>query len=145
MMRRACAQFLLLAFLWLQTGAAVATDPALVLVANANSPIKVLTKSQARKLYLGELIRVDGRVIVPLRNNSDQLLQEVFMQRVMYMATETYERQILNRVFRAGGQRPSVYSDFTELTDALKNDSMAVSYMWSKAALATSGLKVVGQ
>jgi len=120
-------------------------DKYLVLVVNEKSPIKTLTAAQARKLFLGEPLRIDGKTIIPLRNSSDPLLQEIFMQRVMYMATETYERQILNRVFRAGGQRPPIYSDFSELLQALQNDPLTVSYMWSRSALPSPGIRVIGR
>lgn len=124
---------------------AAPTTQVLVLVASAKSPLKTLTLVQARKLFLGEPLRIDGKAVVPLRNNSDPLLQEVFMQRVMFMATETYERQILNRVFRFGGQRPTVYSEQSELVEALEGDTFSVSYMWNKTAAITPSIKVIGQ
>jgi len=144
---RACTYFLLLIFGCIQTvhAAQAQAKPYLVLVANEKSPLQKLTTAQARKLFLGEPLRIAGKTIVPLRNTSDPLLQEVFMQRVMYMATETYERQILNRVFRTGGQRPPIYSDFQELLHTLQGDPLAVSYMWNKSVLPTPGLKVVGR
>lgn len=119
-------------------------DPKLVLVAHAQSPISRLSSVEARKLYLGVPHQVNGRMITPLRNTSDARLQEAFMQRVMYMATETYERQILNRVFRLGGERPRIYTELRELMDALNGNPFAVSYIWRDTALATPGLKIVG-
>ena len=67
------------------------------------------------------------------------------MQRVMFMATETYERQILYRVFRSGGQRPAVYSETGELVGALVSNPLTVSYMWKETALATEGIKIIGE
>ncbi len=133
---------LILSFHAAQTSAA---DQNLVLVANAQSPITVLTAVEARKLYLGASLQINGKTITPLRNISDPLLQEVFMQRVMYMAKETYERQILNRVFRTGGQRPPIHADVKTLIEALKSDSLTISYMWRETALATPGIKIVGE
>lgn len=139
--------FSLIAWLLLCGGAtrSVAQQNNLVLVANTQSPIAELTAAQARKLYLGVPLQINGRTINPLRNISDPLLREVFMQRVMYMATETYERQILNRVFRNGGQRPATHSDLRKLVEALKRDTLAISYMWNEVALTTPGIKIIGQ
>ncbi len=117
----------------------------LVLVTSAQSPIAQLTTVETRKLYLGVPFQVNGRAITALRNTSDARLQEVFMQHVMYMATETYERQILNRVFRAGGQRPPVYSEPHELMQALYSNPLAISYLWNETALATPGIKILGE
>ena len=134
--------FLLLCF---YPAPASAVDQQLVLVTNAQSPITALTPVAARRLYLGVPFQANGLAIIPLRNTSDARLQEVFMQRVMYMATETYERQVLNRVFRTGGQRPPIYSELRELVEALKGNPLAISYMWHETALATPGLKIVGE
>ena len=125
--------------------AASSAELQLVLVTNAQSPITTLTPVEARRLYLGVPVQVNGRTITPLRNTSEARLQEVFMQRVMYMATETYERQILNRVFRTGGQRPPMYSELRELVEALKNNPLAISYMWHETALATPAVKIVSE
>ncbi len=124
---------------------ALGAEQKLVLVTSAQSPIPKLTTVETRRLYLGVPFQVNGRVITPLRNSSDPRLQEVFMQHVMYMATESYERQILNRVFRTGGQRPPVYSEFNALMQALYSNPLAISYLWNETALATPGIKIVGE
>jgi hypothetical protein len=104
-----------------------------------------LTLDEARKLYLGKPIQSQDKNIIPLRNISDPVLQEVFMQRVMYMATAAYERQILNRVFRGGGQRPPVYANVRELVEELNSNPLTVTYMWNETALATQGIKIIGE
>lgn len=120
-------------------------EPHLVLVANAQSAISRLAADDARKLYLGAPYLADGQEIKPLRNNADPFLQEVFMQKVMFMATPIYERQILSRVVRTGKGRPPVYTDTHELIDALKADRMAITYMTREAASAMPELKIVGE
>jgi hypothetical protein len=121
-----------------------ATEQNLVLVASAQSPITSLSLAEARKIYLGVPIRVGDKMIQPLRNASDPLLVEVFMQRVMYMASETYERQILNRLFRLGGERPRHFDEARDLTAALYSNPWAITYMWRDVALSTPGIKIVG-
>jgi hypothetical protein len=86
---------------------------------------------------------VDGKLVHPLRNNSDATMQEMFMQKVMFMSTQAYERQILSRVFRTGGSRPPEYADMPELLKALENDRNAVTYVPRDTALSTAGVRIV--
>lgn len=135
---------LLLLSLTLYAACSFAEERNLVIVTGAHSPIKTLNLSEVRRLYLGVSFPLDGQDIITLRNNSDPLLEEVFMQRVMFMSTEAYERQILNRVFRAGGQRPQVYTKIGNLIEALDSNPWAVSYMWKDAALENKGIRIIG-
>lgn len=120
-----------------------AAEPHLVLVANAQSPISQLTPTEARKLYLGMAMVADGKLIHPLRNSTDATVQEMFMQKVMFMSTQAYERQILSRVFRAGGARPPVFTEVRDLLKALESDRNAVTYLPRDTALATTGIRIV--
>lgn len=121
------------------------TEPALVLVANAQSTITRLAPETVRKLYLGVPLMVDNQRIHPLRNGTNTMLHEKFMQKVMFMSTPAYERQILSRVFRLGGQRPPVYTDWAELVRALESDPTAVTYAQRELAVARRSLKIVGE
>ncbi len=141
-----CLRRILLLLCCLACGQAQATpDQNLVLVAGAGSPIATLPMQEARKIYLGVPVRLGDKTIQPFRNASDPLLVEVFMQRVMFMASDTYERQILNRVFRLGGERPPNFADARALSNALQSNPWAISYMWRETARATPGLKIVGE
>ena len=122
-----------------------AAEPALVLVASAHSAIQRLSPDETRKLYLGIPMIVDGKRVRPLRNNTDPLVQEMFMQKVMFMSTPAYERQILSRVFRMGGTRPAAYGDMNELLKAIEADPAAVTYLTRERAAARPGLKIVGE
>jgi hypothetical protein len=119
-------------------------EQSLVLVVNAHSSIQRLSPGEARRLYLGIPLIVDSQRVHPLRNNTDPMVQEMFMQRVMFMSTPAYERQILSRVFRMGGRRPLAYTELLELLKALERDPGAVTYL--PRDLATRpGLKIVGE
>lgn len=119
-------------------------QPLLVLVASAHSSIRQLSPDETRKLYLGIPMLVDSQRIRPLRNNTNLKVQEMFMQKVMFMSTPAYERQILSRVFRMGGTRPLAYAELGELLKALERDPAAVTYMPRELATARPGLKIVG-
>jgi len=145
-MRRLLRPLLLLAGLLLAFGLHAQTlEPSLVLVANAHSVIQNLSTDEARKLYLGVPMIVDSQRVHPLRNNTDPVVQEMFMQKVMFMSTPAYERQLLSRVFRMGGTRPLVYDQLRELLKALERDPAAVTYLPRDLVNARSGLKIVGE
>ena len=120
-------------------------EPSLVLVASAHSAIQRLSPDETRKLYLGVPMIVDSQRVRPLRNNTDPMVQEMFMQKVMFMSTPAYERQILSRVFRMGGTQPLVYAELRELLQALERDPAAVTYLPREQVTPRSGLKVVGE
>lgn len=136
---------LLLALTAVPTLYASAGDRRVVLVAGAQSVVPNLSPDEVRKLYLGMPMLVAGYPLHPLRNNADETVQEMFMQKVMFMSTPAYERQILSRVFRVGGNRPPVYTEMKELVEALESDRTALSYMPKDLAMATPGLKIVGE
>lgn len=119
-------------------------EPSLVLVASAQSAIQRLSPDETRKLYLGVPMMVDNHRIHPLRNNADPKVQEMFMQKVMFMSTPAYERQILSRVFRMGGTRPLAYSSMPDLLKALEQNPVAVTYLPRELAT-RPGLKIVGE
>lgn len=120
-------------------------EQSLVLVANAHSVIQQLSPGEARKLYLGMPMIVGRQRIHPLRNNTDPMVQEMFMQRVMFMSTPAYERQLLSRVFRMGGTRPLAFTEPRELLNALESDPGAVTYLPRDLAATMPGLKIVGE
>lgn len=119
-------------------------EQSLVLVASAHSVVQRLSPAETRKLYLGIPMIVDNQRVHPLRNNTDPMVQEMFMQKVMFMSTPAYERQILSRVFRMGGTRPQAYAEMRDLLKALETDPAAVTYLPRDAADARPGLKIVG-
>lgn len=125
-------------------GAAIA-DPELVLVASSRSPVVNLTVPDARKLFLGSPVLINGQLLRPVRNIADALVSEMFMQKVMFMSTEDYERQIRSRVSRTGGGRPPAYDDMGELIVALQRDPLAVTYMPLSQARARPGLRILGE
>ena len=120
-----------------------APERVLVLVASSSSAIAALPQPEIRRLYLGAPVIRNGEALEPLRNLSDQSLQEVFLQRVVFMSERAYEHQILSKVFRVGGKRPATYYANEDLVEALSSSPNAVSYMWLDAAQTDWRVKVV--
>jgi len=116
----------------------------LLLVCGTESTIPQLSREEVRKLFLGVPIVKDGIRLKPLRNASDELITEVFLQKTVFMSKRSYERQLLSRVFRLGGSRPPVYTDITELTAELRRSPESVTYMWSDQVTQANAVKSIG-
>jgi hypothetical protein len=120
-----------------------AEEQRIAIVASAGSSIKVISAKEVRRAYLGASIVLDGVEIKPLLNQTDKLAAEVFLQKVLFMSAEAYERQLLARAFR-GGSRPKAYESLTALLVALQNDNAAISFMLYETALNTPGIRIIG-
>jgi hypothetical protein len=105
---------------------------AVVLVVRADSPVRELDSVTLRKLFLGLPVLVNGSPLHPLRNRSDPLLDEIFLQQIVAMSQSSYDRHILIGVNRQGWLRPSEFSHEADVVAALKVDPDAVSFMWER-------------
>lgn len=124
---------------------ALAAERSLVLVRSEQATGSPLTGREARRLFLGEVLIQNGQRVQALRNLTDPFLYEVFLQKIVFMSARNYERQLLSRVFRLGGQRPPVHEDPNQLIAALKNNPAAVTFMWEDEAKAIPGIRVSTQ
>ncbi len=115
----------------------------LVLVTAADSPIDPLSAGQIRSVFLGLPIENRGVQLRPLQNVSDPLLYEVFLQKTVFMSARSYERQLILRVFRSGGQRPLRFEDERGLVATLRHNPGAITYMWEHSARQTAGIRIL--
>ena len=115
----------------------------LVLVTASNSPVNKLPPGQFRKLFLDVPVKSNGQLLVPLINMSDDLLYEIFLQKVVYMSKRHYERMLISKTFRTGRPRPARFDNNEELVKALKTIPGAVSIMWEKTARKNREIKIV--
>lgn len=137
---------LLLVTLLLVPGAVGAAEvDTLVLVASLDANIPTLTPKETRKLYLGVPVVKHGQRLRPLRNLADPFLEEVFLQKVIFLSMRAYENQLLSRVFRMGGQRPESYENRDRLVGALHESLNSVTYMWAGDVERDTSLKKVGE
>lgn len=115
----------------------------LVLVTAAGSQLAPLSNAQLQRLFLGLPVSAQGRAVHALRNRSERLLYEVFLQKVIYMSARTYERQLASRVLLGGGHRPAEFTDQASLIQALSQRPLSVTYMWEQTAAAQPQLEIV--
>ena len=130
---------------WFSIDAVAQSTPSrLLLVCGIESEIPPLSHIEVRKLFLGLPVEKNGQQLKPLRNSSDPLLTEVFLQKIIFMSKRKYEGQLVARVFRMGGVRPQVYKKLDELVDVLQQSPVSVTYMWSDQLEQTTNLKLIG-
>jgi hypothetical protein len=125
--------------------ARAADDGRLVLVASVNSPIATLSPGDVRRLYLGIPITYAGREIAALINAETPTVKEMFLQHVLFMSAQAYERQLSARLYRAGGNRIPEFTDLRPLLDSLASDPLAVTYMQSETAARHPRIKILGE
>ena len=114
-----------------------------VLVARADSPVRDLSSVEVRKLFLGVPVLVDGKLLHPLRNRSDVRLDDIFLQQIVAMTQEAYDRQILVGLNRQGWVRPAEAASVGRVIETLYADPQAVSYMWRRDVEHNPRLKVL--
>ena len=110
--------------------AAVAEGDAVVLVTAEEDPDFSLVSLRIRKLFLGFTVMHDGRPLRPVRNRSDALLDKIFLQHIMAMSAETYERRLLALTLRQGRPRPQEVHSRDALIAALLGIPHSVSFAW---------------
>ena len=114
-----------------------------VLVVGADSPVSEMDSVTVRKLFLGLPVLVNGRLLHPLRNRSDPLLDEIFFQQIVAMSQPSYDRQILIGVNRQGWLRPTEFYSEASVEAALTADPNAVSFMWQRDIGHNPGIRVI--
>jgi len=114
-----------------------------VLVVRADSPVRELDSVSVRKLFLGRPVLVNGSPLHPLRNRSDALLDEIFLQQIVGLSQSSYDRQMLIGVNRQLALRPPEYSSVAGLVSALTADPNAVSFMWLRDVGHNPNIRVI--
>ncbi len=103
----------------------------LLLVVGARSPVAALNSVELHKLFLGLTLTVDDHRLRGLRNDSDELMRQVFFQSIVSMSEGVYDRRLLALTLQQGRSPPPIYRDTKSLFDALDADPDAVSFAWA--------------
>jgi len=106
----------------------------LVLVAGQNSDIPVLTPEEVRSTFMGAPQVKKNVRLKPVLNETDPLLREVFLQKVMFVSWKHYQQRLVEQAFRAGWPMPQIVTDRTALAKALQEQPGALTYMWESNA-----------
>jgi len=114
-----------------------------VLVVSSDSPVTSISSLELRKLYLGLPVTLGGALLRPLRNDSDDQLQEIFYQSAMAMSRGAYERQLLSLTLRFGRLNPEILHSTQQVKEVLRQDASAVSYMWHSEVSEEDEIRIV--
>jgi hypothetical protein len=125
-MRRA---LLLLALLF-SAPVGYAGPDSVVLVVRTDSMVVDLDSVTVHKLFLGVPVLINGRPLHPIRNRSDERLDQIFLQEIAAMSQSAYDRQTLIGVNRQGWLRPDEEESTTRVIEKLREDPSAVSFVW---------------
>ena len=117
----------------------------LVLVTNSSTGITALSASEIHKLFLGLPIEKNGHSLEAAINHSDPFLYEIFLQKIVYMSSISYERHLLSNVIQLGGRRPQVYNNTQSLIIALRQKPGTVSVLWDSDLKNASDLIAIGE
>ncbi len=134
---------LLLLSLTAALSTARAEDCPLLVVADLSAPIDALSRKTIRRLYLGAPYQTGIGPLKPARNASNSVLQEVFLQKIMFMSKNAYRRVLASRLVRLSEAGPPEYRDSDELIQALYDNPRLVSYIWQSQLPADGYLKVL--
>ena len=117
---------------------------ALVLVGDQRLHIAAISPVELRRLFLGFTITNHQQKIMPLVNMADSLLYEVFLQKVVFMSANAYEKQLSTRLARIEEKiMPTRVYDTKNLIKLLTEGNHAVTYMWHENAKHYSNLKII--
>jgi len=119
------------------------SHPTLVLVSSTHSSIEKLKPSLVRKIFLNFHTSFNNQHLTPLINNSNELLYEIFLQKVVYMSERNYDRYLIAKTFRTGMPRPEKFSNTKNLIAALQAASGSVSVMWKKNADDEKSIRII--
>jgi hypothetical protein len=141
---RLAAVYLLVALL-LPAGAAPSAPPGerLVLIVSSDSKVEQLDSLEVRKLFLGMTVEHNGSRLRALLNEADPMVKEVFLQNVVAMTDTAYDRQILHLALQRGALLPTVYTNTSQLLNAVAADPTAVSFAWYRDVALNKKIKVL--
>jgi len=141
-------RLLLSGLFWLSlsllTPAAATAEPRdLVLVGAASANHSSLSRLEVRKIFLGYPVTRNGKPIYAVRNKSDLISYQIFLQKFIHLSAKNYERRLLSKTFRTGTPKVSAASSLLDLKTALANDPANISIMWRDEAAASNNLRII--
>jgi len=114
-----------------------------VLVVAESSSVQKISVLEIRRIYLGLPPSSPSLIKKPVINLSDRIVYKVFLKNIMHMTQKGYQRKIVKRMFRQGGEKIKHIQDINKLVEYLKNNPNDISFMDEKTAKKTKGIRIV--
>lgn len=96
-----------------------------------------------RKAYLGVTVRADGSRLTPILMRGDEKLEGIFYQSVVAMSKKSYERRRLSLALKYGTPRLDEVDELSAVSEALRREECAITYMWEHDAETLPGVKTI--
>ena len=96
-----------------------------------------------RKAYLGVTVKADGRRLRPILMRGDEKLEDIFYQSVVAMSKKSYERRRLSLALKYGTPRLDEFEELSAVSEALRREECAITYMWGHDAEGLTGVKTI--
>ena len=119
--------------------AAVAPSSLLV-VAHADTP--ALTEDALQKIYLGKVVEVDGRQVIPVNLSKGNVLRKDFMERILAQDDEKFIAYWTVRRFIGLGSPPREFVSVEQQIEFIRSTPGAVGYIDANAEV-RPGLKTI--
>jgi hypothetical protein len=135
------ATILLLALPLVVTGA-INPSPgySVVVVANVDTP--PLNEATLQRVYLGKVVEIDGRPIIPVNLPKGNVLRRTFMEQVLTNDDEKYIAYWTVRRYIGQGTPPREFATVEQQLEFVRTTPGAVGYADESAAV-KQGLKVL--
>lgn len=115
----------------------------LVIITHAHSRIEVLNYPLLRKIYLGSASAVGTRPVYPLINQSNSVIYEMFLQKVLFMSQNTYEHHLHHAKFPKGTVVPIAFRSEDKLLAYLSAHPGSITCLTEQAAAKMPSVRVV--
>ena len=99
----------------------------LMVVAHADTP--ALSEEMLQKIYLGKVVEVDGRRIIPVNLAKGNALRKKFMERILAQDDEKFIAYWTVRRYIGKGSPPREFSSVELQLEFLRNTPGAVGYL----------------
>lgn len=114
-----------------------------VLISAAGVPVAEFTNKELRLLYLGYSVTKNAQKFKPLINASDKVTYSGFLQKIIFMSENNYDRKLLTRIFRHGGERPRKFNKQNDLIENIKMNPNTVTFVRTDVATKLKGIQMV--
>ncbi len=133
---------LLIGAAWLLAGVAASADSVL-LVTGDRCPVDDISALDVRKAYLGVTVKANGQRLKPILMRGDDKLEDIFYQSVVAMSKKSYERRRLSLALKYGTPRLDEFDDLAAVSQALRSEECAITFMWRRDAEILPGIKTI--
>jgi len=124
--------FLLIVFLiTIPFNSGIASERELVIITSADNHITPIARDDLRRLFLGIKPKHTEILITPINNKSENIMYEVFLQKVIRMSAVAYERHLLSKVFKHGTRRIKTADEYLNLLKEIEYNENAISFVWA--------------